>query len=93
MIDLGVLAWLIVLGIPILLLFSYETGILSFITWVSRQFRPKPKKPRQLTLVPFMHDRYPYEKHWVVPDEDSEYSELEGYESSAVMDEQDEEDN
>jgi len=37
-----------------------------------------------------MHDRYPYERRWISPDEDSEYSELEGYESSTLNDEEDE---
>jgi hypothetical protein len=43
------------------------------------------------TLCEFLHDRYPYLKRWASPEEDSEGSELEGYESSAVMDEEDRE--
>ena len=87
--DLNAILWTTVVGIPVLLWFSYwGIGILSPIfEWL----RLKPKHPVQRTLCDFMHDRYPYERRWVHPDEDSEYSELEGYESSAVMDEEDDE--
>lgn len=75
MMDLDVLLWFIVLGIPILLLFSYETGILSFLLWVSRQLRPKPnaRQPVQRTLAEWMDDTFPYLKRWV----EEEYQEEE----------------
>jgi hypothetical protein len=51
----------------------------------------KPKT-KQTTLTPFMYDSYPYERHWNLEGwEDTEYSEAEGYESSAEMDLEDEE--
>jgi len=66
-------------------------SIHEFLKWLYGLLKPKPKMSRQMILTEFMYDRYPYKRHWVVPDEDSEYSELEGHESSAVMDEEDEE--
>lgn len=87
MIDLEVLAWLIVLGIPILLWLGYW-GI-GFLSLIFEWLRPKP--PLQRVLTEWIDDKYPYVKRWVMTDEDSEYSELEGHESSAIMDEEDEE--
>jgi hypothetical protein len=59
-------------------------GILSPIfEWL------RPKQPVQRVLSEWIDDKYPYLKRWIAPDEDSEDSELEGYESSAVMDEED----
>lgn len=42
-----------------------------------------------------MDDRYPFNKRWVQPQDarGDEHSEEHGYESSAVMDEEDSEDN
>jgi hypothetical protein len=86
--DLTTILWTVVVGMPILLWFSYwSIGILfPIFEW----FRPKPKKPRQLALAPFMHDLYPYERRWIVP-EDEEISEY--GESTAELDLQDDEDN
>ena len=53
----------------------------------------RKKKTEEMTKIPFMHDKYPYERHWVLPEDDSEFSEAEGFESSAEMDLEDEEDN
>jgi len=89
LIDLEVLAWLIVLGIPILLWLGYWS--IGFLSPILDWLKPKPKEQAQRTLCEFMHDRFPYLKRWVSLEEDSEYSELEGYESSSVMDNEDEE--
>jgi hypothetical protein len=54
---------------------------------IKKLIKPKAK---QTTLTPFMYDSYPYERHWNLEGwEDIDYSEAEGFESSAVMDEED----
>jgi hypothetical protein len=51
------------------------------------------KKAEQTTLLPFMYDHYPYERYWNLEGwEDTDYSEAKGYESSAEMDMEDDED-
>jgi len=63
--------------------------IVPFIE-LCRSLLPSPK-PKQRILTERIDDKYPYVKRWVAPDEDSEYSELEGYENSAEIDMEDEE--
>jgi hypothetical protein len=75
----------LLLGIAFILILVHE-----FLKWLYRLVNPKPKKTRQLTLAPFMHDRYPYERRWIVP-EDEEIPEY--GESTAELDLQDNEDN
>jgi hypothetical protein len=85
--DLTTILWTVVIGIPVLLwLLYWATG---FLCPIFEWLRPKSKQPRQLTLAPFMHDRYPYERQWTVPENEelSEYAE-----STAELDLQDEED-
>jgi hypothetical protein len=86
--DLVTILWTIAVGVPILLWFGYWT--IGFLCPIFEWLRPKPKQPRQITLAPFMHDRYPYERHWTIP-EDEELGEY--GESTAELDLQDEEDN
>jgi hypothetical protein len=51
------------------------------------------KKAEQTTLLPFMYDHYPYERYWNLEGwEDIEESEAQGFESSAEMDLEDEQD-
>jgi hypothetical protein len=78
---------MLLLGIAFILMLAHD-----FLKWLYGLLKPKPRVSRQRILTEFMYDRYPYERHWVVPDEDSEYSELKGFESSAEMDLEDEED-
>jgi len=89
MIDLDAILWTLLLGVPIILWIGYwGIGILSPIfEWL------RPKQPVQRVLSEWIDDKYPYGRKWVMTDEDSECSELEGFESSAVVDEEDQEDN
>jgi len=88
MIDLNAILWTLLLGVPIILWIGYwSIGILSPIfEWL------RPEQPVQRVLSEWIDDKYPYYKKWVMTDEDSEYSELEGYESSAETDLEDKED-
>jgi hypothetical protein len=86
MIDLNVILWTLLLAPPILFFFTYWV-IVPFIE-LCRSLLPSPK-PKQRVLTEWIDDKYPYNKRWVSPDEDSEFSEASGYESSAVMDEED----
>lgn len=67
--DLNAILWTTVVGIPVLLWFSYwGIGILyPLLEWL----KPKSmsRQPVQRTLTEFMHDRYPYEKKWVIPED------------------------
>ncbi len=89
MIDLNAIFWTLLLAPPILFLFTYWV-IVPFIE-LCRSLLPSPK-PKQRILTEWIDDKYPYVKRRVMTDEDSEYSELEGYESSATMDSEDETD-
>ena len=68
---------------------GHTSGHTFFSGLLGLKFYPTTTK----TLCEFLHDRYSYLKRWISSEEDSEDSELEGYESSAVMDEEDTEDN
>jgi hypothetical protein len=82
--------------IPLFIIACIAVIVREFLREMSRyKHVPKTesKEPKQTTLIPFMHDHYPYGRQWVLPEEDSEYSELAGYESSAEMDLEDTDDN
>ena len=89
MIDLNATLWTLLLAPPILFLFTYWV-IVPFIE-LCKSLLPSPK-PKQRILSEWTDDKYPYCKKWVMTDEDSEDSELEGYENSATMDSEDEAD-
>jgi len=61
----------------------------GFLKWLYQLLKPKPRVSRQRILTEFMYDRYPYERHWTVEDEE----EKEYGESTAELDLQDEEKN
>jgi hypothetical protein len=75
--------WILVLGIPIALVLSYY--IIGILRIILERLRPTSKKTRQ-TTIPLL-----YERKEITPFDDNEYSELCGYESSAEMDLEDEE--
>ncbi len=102
--DLNAILWTLILGIPILLWFTYWTGILSLVLEAWKLIRPQIKS-RQTTIPEYvMDDQWKYLKRYdkgtrklleaeLEGFEDTEESENKGYESSAIMDEEDEQDN
>lgn len=76
---------ILLLGIAFILMLAHE-----FLKWLYGLLKPKPSVSRQRILTEFMYDRYPYERRWIVPENEelSEYGE-----STAELDLQDEEDN
>lgn len=84
---------ILVMPIPLFIIACIFVTVREFLRSLSN-YKQMPKleakEPRQTTLTLFMHDSYPYERQWVLPEGDNEYSELEGYESSAEMDLEDE---
>jgi hypothetical protein len=76
------------------LIFFVICLIVAIAFRVYRRFRPTVKLRREQTLITeYMGDTYPYLRQRLEGSEDSDYSEAEGYESSALMDEEDIEDN
>ena len=94
-----------IVGIPILLWFTYWTGILALIFEAWRLVKPQIIKSRQTTIPEYIIDdqwrymkRYDKETRKLLEaelrgHEDTEESESQGYESSAEIDLEDAEDN
>jgi hypothetical protein len=103
--DLNAILWTLIVGIPILLWFTYWTGILALIFEAWRLVKPQIIRSRQTTIPEYiMDDQWRYLKRYdketrklleaeLEGHEDTEESESQGYESSAEIDLEDAGDN